>query len=71
MQVYAIRNQVDRSWWSRNRWATPRSLPDLYQSADTAKYQLEEGKVAWMAKNYPKRCQPELVLLSLTVRHAI
>lgn len=71
MQVYGIRNQVDMTWWSRNRWGTHRSLPDLFQSPDKANYQLTEGKVAWMAQRYPQEYKPELVLLDLNVRHAI
>lgn len=71
MQVYAIRNAKDLRYWARNRWATPRSVPDLYKSVETAKYQMTEGKVGWYAQQHPESYKPELVLLELNVRHAI
>jgi hypothetical protein len=71
MNVYGIRNNIDGTWWSRNKWATRTSIPDLFKSPYTASYQLNEGKVADYVRRHPNQYKPELVLFSLNLKHVV
>ena len=55
---YCIVDKDTGNRWSRNRWATPTSLPDLYKSRKTAQSQIDNGKLSQMKKY--DWCNPEI-----------
>jgi len=44
--VYYIRCGSCGRMWSRNRWGTPASIPDLYSTISAAHRQVNHGKVS-------------------------
>lgn len=74
--VYGIIDRISGDVWSRNKWATPTSVPDLYQTRANAERQITKGKIAtmlesaeWTKRHYPKSYRdyrPEVVEYTLT-----
>jgi len=44
MRVFYIQCRGTANMWSRNRWATPFTIPDLYVSEANAQRQIDTGK---------------------------
>lgn len=72
MRFYMIVDNVTGNVWSRNRWGTPTSTPDLYQTIKNAEYQLSpKGKIGmhndnWRAWGHPHRVsEPQIVEVEL------
>lgn len=74
--VYGIVDRISGDVWSRNKWATPTSVPDLYQTRANAERQIKKGKIGlmletklWMKAKYPqhyREYQPEVVEYTLS-----
>ena len=54
MKVYWIECHVTGVRWSRNRWACPTSVPDLYISRANAERQVTDGKIGWHRHQWPE-----------------
>jgi hypothetical protein len=46
VECYFIRDGITGRRWSRNRWGTPDSIPDLYATEEGARRQIETGKIS-------------------------
>ena len=57
--AYCIVDKETGRRWSRNRWATPTTLPDLYATQKNAQAQIDTGKISLMKRNY-EWCNPEI-----------
>jgi hypothetical protein len=72
MLVYGIKDTISGEWWSRNKWGTVNSIPDLFLTRKNAEYQTKgNGKLAFIMKcdwNVGER-NPVLVEIELIVRN--
>ncbi len=48
--AYYIKDTISGSMWSRNRWGTNTSLPDLYANISSVSKQMLTGKVSHSLK---------------------
>ena len=53
MKLFMIRQTETKRIWSRNGWGVQTSTPDLYQTRKAAQWQIDEGKVASLARWWP------------------
>jgi len=68
MKVFAIIDTSTNNYWSRNRWATPTSIPDLFKTRKAADYQVSgDGKCnhinRWIPSIQPKIVEMRLIKL--------
>lgn len=52
--VYGIVDGLTGNVWSRNRWASPTAVPDLFQTKESAEKQATTGKCGRLAKYAPE-----------------
>lgn len=57
MRAYVIIDRGTGDRWSRNRWATPTAMPDLYATRANAQRQIDSGKISLMNCE----CDPEVI----------
>lgn len=62
MKAYVIVDRDTGDRWSRNRWATPTAMPDLYATRANAQRQIDTGKISLMSYE----CNPEVVEVEVT-----